>query len=123
MQYYLTLLQESIDGQFGTSDSTISTSDCMHDSIGETPRVSLTPSSVDLRTRMLWPMPRLQLLVFIFEGILFGLIFLYIFDVYLGGTLKGRPQLADRVEMADHIHKDATDGYAPYLRGGPLRVL
>ena len=39
------------------------------------------------------------------------------------GTLKGGPQLADRVETADHIHKDATDRYAPYLRGGPLRTL
>ena len=30
-------------------------------------------------------------------------------------TLKGGPQLADRAETADHIHKDATDRYAPYL--------
>ena len=35
-----------------------------------------------------------------------------------GGRLKGRPQLADRAETADHIHKDATDRYAPCLRGG-----
>ena len=28
-------------------------------------------------------------------------------------TLKGGPQLADRAETADHIHKDATDRYAP----------
>ena len=29
---------------------------------------------------------------------------------YLGGSrLKGRPELADRAETADHIHKDATD--------------
>ena len=27
----------------------------------------------------------------------------------LGGILKGGPQLADRAETADHIHKDATD--------------
>ena len=33
-----------------------------------------------------------------------------------GGILKGGPQLADRAEMADHIHKDATDRYAPCLR-------
>ena len=36
-------------------------------------------------------------------------------DVSGRGTLKGGPYLADRVEMADHIHKDATDRYAPYL--------
>ena len=35
-----------------------------------------------------------------------------------GGRLKGRPELADRAETADHIHKDATDRYAPCLRGG-----
>ena len=29
------------------------------------------------------------------------------------GTLKGGPPLAD------HIHKDATDRYAPHLHGGP----
>ena len=32
------------------------------------------------------------------------------------GILKGGPQLADRAETADHIHKDATDRYAPCLR-------
>ena len=32
------------------------------------------------------------------------------------GTLKGGPQLADRTETADHIHKDATDRYAPCLQ-------
>ena len=32
------------------------------------------------------------------------------------GILKGGPQLADRAEMADHIHKNATDRYAPCLR-------
>ena len=38
-----------------------------------------------------------------------------------GDILKGGPQLADRAETADqihHIHKDATDRYAPCLRGG-----
>ena len=42
------------------------------------------------------------------------------------GILKGGPQLADRAETADqihHIHIDATDRYAPCLRGGPLRAL
>ena len=38
-------------------------------------------------------------------------------------TLKGGPQLADRVETADHIQKDATGRYAPRLRGGPLHAL
>ena len=33
-----------------------------------------------------------------------------------GLTLKGGPQLADRADTADHIHKYATDRYAPYLR-------
>ena len=33
-----------------------------------------------------------------------------------GGTVKGGPQLADRAETADHIHKDATDRYAPCLQ-------
>ena len=33
-----------------------------------------------------------------------------------GDILKGGPQLADRAETADHIHKDATDRYAPCLR-------
>ena len=33
-----------------------------------------------------------------------------------GVILKGGPQLADRAETADHIHKDATDRYAPSLR-------
>ena len=33
-----------------------------------------------------------------------------------GHTLKGGPQLADRAETADHIHKDATDRYAPCLQ-------
>ena len=33
-----------------------------------------------------------------------------------GGLLKGGPQLADRAETAHHIHKDATDRYAPCLR-------
>ena len=33
-----------------------------------------------------------------------------------GGILKGEPQLADCTETADHIHKDATDRYAPCLR-------
>ena len=32
------------------------------------------------------------------------------------GILKGGPQLADRAETADRIHKDATDRYAPCLR-------
>ena len=32
------------------------------------------------------------------------------------GILKGGPQLADRAETADHIHKNATDRYAPCLR-------
>ena len=32
------------------------------------------------------------------------------------GTLKGGPQLADRTETADHIHRDATDLYAPCLK-------
>ena len=32
------------------------------------------------------------------------------------GIQKGGPQLADRAETADHIHKDATDRYAPCLR-------
>ena len=32
------------------------------------------------------------------------------------GILKGGPQLADRTETADHIHKDATDRYALCLR-------
>ena len=32
------------------------------------------------------------------------------------GTLKGGPLLADRSETADHIHKDATDQYAPCLQ-------
>ena len=32
------------------------------------------------------------------------------------GILKGGPQLADCVETAVHIHKDATDWYAPCLR-------
>ena len=41
----------------------------------------------------------------------------------LGGILKGGPQLAYRAETADHIHKDATDRYAPCLCGGPLRAL
>ena len=36
----------------------------------------------------------------------------------MGGRLKGRPQVADRAETTDHIHKDATDRYAPCLRGG-----
>ena len=30
--------------------------------------------------------------------------------------LKGGPQLADRADTIDHIHKDATDRYAPCLR-------
>ena len=34
--------------------------------------------------------------------------------------LKGGPPLADRAETADHINKDATDRYAPCLRGGPF---
>ena len=33
-----------------------------------------------------------------------------------GGILGGGPQLADRAETADHIHKDATDRYAPCLQ-------
>jgi len=33
-----------------------------------------------------------------------------------GATLKGGRQLADRTETIYHIHKDATDRYAPYLR-------
>ena len=32
------------------------------------------------------------------------------------GILKGGPQLTDRAETADHIHKDATDRYAPCLQ-------
>ena len=43
--------------------------------------------------------------------------------VYYRGILKGGPQLADRAETADqihHIHKDATNRYAPCLRGGPV---
>ena len=31
-------------------------------------------------------------------------------------TLKGGPQLADRTEMADQIHNDATDWYTPCLQ-------
>ena len=31
--------------------------------------------------------------------------------------------LADHAETADHIHKDVTDRYTPYLHGGPLRAL
>ena len=37
-------------------------------------------------------------------------------DTGSGGILKGGPQLADRAETADHIHKNATDRYAPCLR-------
>ena len=38
-------------------------------------------------------------------------------QIDIGPTLlKGGPQLADRAETADHIHKDATDRYAPCLR-------
>ena len=33
-----------------------------------------------------------------------------------GGTLKDGRQLADRAKTADHIHKDATDRYAPCLQ-------
>ena len=31
-------------------------------------------------------------------------------------TLKGGPQLADRADTEDNIHKDAIDRYAPCLR-------
>ena len=39
-----------------------------------------------------------------------------VFESAAWGILKGGPQLADRAETADHIHKDATDRYAPCLR-------
>ena len=45
----------------------------------------------------------------------------HVFELYWNwGILKGGPQLADRADTADHIHKDATDRYAPCLRGGPF---
>ena len=47
----------------------------------------------------------------------------YLLIKYHWGILTGGPQLADRAETADqfhHIRKDATDRYAPCLRGGPF---
>ena len=38
------------------------------------------------------------------------------FIMFYRRTLKGRPQLADRADTEDHIHKDAIDRYAPCLR-------
>ena len=40
----------------------------------------------------------------------------YVGNLIQRGILKGGPQLADRMEMADHIHKNATDRYAPCLQ-------
>ena len=51
---------------------------------------------------------------------------IHLYGFFPGHTKRrAGPQLADRAETADHIHhihKDATDRYAPCLRGGAFYV-